>query len=105
MYARPKHPFLSPPAETTYGDALNELIQDTLRGEALKSLPFFNKHKVVDLLNRLPHMSAQLKMAYDPVLMVILSSCLMQERFNMGSNLETVTNSENEDTAYMHLNT
>src|SRR6201988_163434 len=46
VYRRQKHPFLSPPATLNPHDRLNALVQDTLRGPTLASLPFFDRRKV-----------------------------------------------------------
>ena len=55
VYRRQKHPFLSPPVALTPDERLHELVQDTLRGPALASLPFFDQQKVVALLDRPGH--------------------------------------------------
>ena len=45
VYRRQKHPFLSPPATLNPNDRLNSLVQDTLRGPTLASIPFFDQRK------------------------------------------------------------
>jgi hypothetical protein len=45
VYRRQKHPFLSPPATLNPTGKLNAMVQDTLRGTALTSLPFFRSEK------------------------------------------------------------
>jgi asparagine synthase (glutamine-hydrolysing) len=85
VYRRQKHPFLSPPATTAPTERLHEMLQDTLRGPVLASLPFYDEKKVVDLLDRLPAMSQADRVAWDPVLMSPLSACVIQERFELGS--------------------
>lgn len=88
IYNRQKHPFLSPPAEYGRRDPLNELVQDTLRGDSLRALPFFDEIKVTALLDRLPKMTPEERMTHDPVLMVILSSCMIQDCFNVGEGYQ-----------------
>src|SRR5262249_38718166 len=56
IYRRQKHPFLAPPAALNPDKKLGALVQDTLRGSTLASLPFFDQRKVVDLLDRLTTM-------------------------------------------------
>jgi hypothetical protein len=59
--------------------------EDTLRGPVLESLPFYDQKKVVALLDRLPGMSNSDRVGWDPTLMSILSACIVQERFALGS--------------------
>ena len=54
VYGRHKHPFTSPPAALAPEQRLHALLQDTLRGPALKAMPFFDQRKVVALLDSLP---------------------------------------------------
>jgi hypothetical protein len=56
-----------------------------LRGPTLASLPFFNRKAVVALLDRLPAMDQGSRVAYDQVLMVILSACVLQERYRLAA--------------------
>jgi asparagine synthase (glutamine-hydrolysing) len=86
VYRRQKHPFLSPPATIEPDDTFNAYVQDTLRGRVLGSLPFFNQKEVVSLLDRLPGMDVGARTAYDQVLMVMVSMCVLQERFGMSSS-------------------
>jgi asparagine synthase (glutamine-hydrolysing) len=80
VYARQKHPFTTPPAALNSHGRLYQLIQDTLRGPTLDSLPFFDRSRVVALLDQLPTMDDGLRTAYDMPLMVLLSTCVIQER-------------------------
>ena len=54
VYRRQKHPFLSPPATLNPHDRLHEMVQDALRGSALRRMPFFDQAKVVRMLDGLP---------------------------------------------------
>ena len=38
-------------------ERFHQMLQDTLRGDALASMPFYNQKKVVALLDELPAMS------------------------------------------------
>ena len=80
VYARQKHPFLTPPAARSPDGRLFQLIQDTLRGPTLESLPFFDRSRVVALLDQLPKMDDGLRTAFDLPLMVLLSACVIHER-------------------------
>jgi asparagine synthase (glutamine-hydrolysing) len=81
VYARQKHPFLAPPAALTPGERLYELVQETLRGPALDSLPFYDRGKVVALLDGLPALGDAARTALDPVLMILLSACCLHQRY------------------------
>ena len=83
VYGRHKHPFLTPPSALSPDERLNELLQDTLRGAALESLPFYDREKVVNLLDGLPAMSEEARTVFDPVLMILLSACCLHERFKL----------------------
>jgi asparagine synthase (glutamine-hydrolysing) len=85
VYRRQKHPFLSPPATLDPHDRLNALVQDTLRGPTLASLPFFDRKKVVGLLDRLGSMDEGSRVAVDQLLMFLTSACVMQERFRLAA--------------------
>jgi asparagine synthase (glutamine-hydrolysing) len=83
VYRRQKHPFLSPPATLNPEEGLNTLLQDTLRGATLAALGFFDPGKVTALLDRLPDMDAGERTVVDPVLMLILSACVLHDRFRL----------------------
>ncbi len=83
VYRRQKHPFLSPPVTTLPGERFHEMMQDTLRGPVLASLPFYDKKRVVALLEALPAMSDGDRVVWDQVLMTVLSACVLQECFNL----------------------
>jgi asparagine synthase (glutamine-hydrolysing) len=84
VYRRQKHPFLSPPATLNADQRLNTLVQDSLRGPALAALPFFDRGAVVALLDQLPTMDEGSRVANDQVLMLLLSACVLQERYGLG---------------------
>jgi asparagine synthase (glutamine-hydrolysing) len=85
VYGRHKHPFTSPPVALTPNERLHELLQDTLRGPVLASLPFYDQRKVTALLDRLPHMDDAARTAIDPALMVLLSACILHDRFKVAA--------------------
>jgi asparagine synthase (glutamine-hydrolysing) len=60
-------------------------MQDTIRGPGLASLPYYDRKKVIALLDGLPAMSEDARVGWDPVLMSILSACILQERFKLGA--------------------
>jgi asparagine synthase (glutamine-hydrolysing) len=58
-------------------------MQDTLRGSSLQSLTFFKRDKVIGLLDSLPKMDDGQRTVVDGMLMVVLSACILQERFHL----------------------
>ena len=83
VYRRQKHPFLSPPVTTLPSERFHQMLQDTLRGPALAALPFYDQKRIAALLDRLPAMTNANRVAWDPVLMSVLSACVLQERFGL----------------------
>jgi asparagine synthase (glutamine-hydrolysing) len=81
VYRRQKHPFLAPPAALTPGERLYELVQETLRGPVMASLPFYDRAKVVAMLDDLPALGDDARTALDPVLMILLSACCLHQRY------------------------
>jgi asparagine synthase (glutamine-hydrolysing) len=80
-YARQKHPFFAPPAALAPGARLYELVQETLRGPVMASLPFYDQARVVALLDGLPALGDDARAALDPVLMILLSACCLHQRY------------------------
>jgi len=85
VYRRQKHPFLSPPATLDQTGRLSQIMQDTLRGPVMASLPFFDQRKVIALLDTLPSLDDGARTTTDQILMQMLSACVLQERFGMSS--------------------
>ncbi|HWG20687.1 MAG TPA: asparagine synthase (glutamine-hydrolyzing) [Terracidiphilus sp.] len=83
VYKRQKHPFLSPPATLSPDDTFQTFVQDMLRGETLRDMPFFDQKAVVALLDRLPQMDVGARTANDQILMYLVSLCVLQERFGL----------------------
>ncbi len=85
VYRRQKHPFLSPPATLNPEQRLSSLVQDTLRGPVLASIPYFDRRKVIGLLDRLETMDEGARVANDQVLMLLVSACVLHERFRLAA--------------------
>lgn len=58
-------------------------MQDRLRGKALASLPFFDQKRVIELLDRMPGMDEGTRPANNQVLMLLVSTCVLQKRFGL----------------------
>ncbi len=85
IYERQKHPFIAPPVTRFSNSALNEYIQDTLRSDDFAAMPFWDQPKVLHWLDIVPDMDAKEQAASEPVLMMILSSFLIHQRFNLSA--------------------
>jgi len=85
VYKRQKHPFLSPPATLNPEERLSTFVQDTLRGPVLSSIPYFDQKKVVRLLDDLQAMDEGARVANDQVLMLLVSACVLHERFRLAA--------------------
>jgi asparagine synthase (glutamine-hydrolysing) len=83
VYRRQKHPFLAPPVTLAPTERFHEMLQDTLRGPLLSALPFYDKKKVIRLLDRIPAMTQADRIAWDPILMSVLSACVIHKRFQL----------------------
>lgn len=81
---RQKHPFTVAPALGDTANPMYELLQDELRGETFRSLPFFDHAGIIALLDALPKMPAGRRLALDPVLMILLCTCFLQRRYRPG---------------------
>jgi asparagine synthase (glutamine-hydrolysing) len=81
VYRRQKHPFAAPPAALAPSERLYELMQETLRGPVMASLPFYDRAKVIALLDGLSALNIDARADLDPVLMILLSACCLQERY------------------------
>jgi asparagine synthase (glutamine-hydrolysing) len=83
VYHRPKHPFLSPPLLLNPQGRFSVLLQDMLRGSVLASIPFFDQKKVVSVLDGLQSADESARVANDQVLMMVLSACVLHDRFRL----------------------
>jgi asparagine synthase (glutamine-hydrolysing) len=81
VYARHKHPFTAPPL-TRFAP---EFLRDHLSPAALADSPFFDPAAVTRYLDHLAGAAGREQTAADPVLMLVLTSALMQERFGLVS--------------------
>jgi asparagine synthase (glutamine-hydrolysing) len=83
VYRRQKHPFLAPPSTLKPQAALQQLIQDTLRSSSMSDVPFYNQAAIVRLLDKIPTLDASQRGIIDSVLLRMLSTCILQERFGL----------------------
>jgi asparagine synthase (glutamine-hydrolysing) len=85
VYERQKHPFLSPPATLDPEGQLGVLVQDTLRSPVMASIPFFDQKRIVNLLDSLHEMDEGAQVAHDPILMLLVSACVLHDRFRLAA--------------------
>ena len=85
VYRRQKHPFLTPPSTLNPDKRLNALVQDTLRGNAIASLPYFDRGEIVDLLDGVDAMDDGERTSIDQVLMLLVSVCALHDRFHLAT--------------------
>ncbi|MBH8578307.1 asparagine synthase (glutamine-hydrolyzing) [Nostocaceae cyanobacterium CENA369] len=83
VYNRQKHPFVAPPSTFNPNEALQQLIQDTLRSSVMSRVPFYNQAAVIQLLDQLPTMNQSQRTTTDFLLLRMLSACVLQERFGL----------------------
>jgi asparagine synthase (glutamine-hydrolysing) len=83
VYRRQKHPFLAPPVSRFSTARVDEFVADVLRGGEFAAVPFFDRARVLALVERLPALDATERSATDPVLMMALTACFLQRRFNL----------------------
>ena len=83
VYRGTKQPFYAPPTTLQPGGRLHEFVQETLRSEAMASLPFFDQEAAIDLLSRAPKLEPEARTMLDQLLMVMVSLYLLQEQFAM----------------------
>ena len=55
----------------------------TLSGEVFDSIPFFDQKKVIYLLDNLHGMDEGSRVANVQILMIMMSSCVLQEGFDL----------------------
>ena len=82
VYDRVKRPFMAPSAVGTDGP-LHDFLQDTLRGDALKAVPFVDAAAVGDLLDGLPRLGERDRGSVDSLLLMLASVAVLQERWGL----------------------
>ena len=85
VYRRQKHPFLSPPESSGRPSRMSELIRDTLTGNAVDSVPFLDGKAVRELVDGLERRPPAERAVLDTDVMLLLSTVLLHERFNVAS--------------------
>jgi asparagine synthase (glutamine-hydrolysing) len=84
VYERQKHPFMTPPARSA-NDPLSVYCQDVLRSAAADEQPFFAPKRLHALMDRVATMPAEERAGFDSVILTLVSTCVMQERFGLAA--------------------
>ncbi|MDX6384642.1 MAG: hypothetical protein QOK48_2215 [Blastocatellia bacterium] len=71
VYRGTKQPFFAPPM--LIGNPMYELLQDLLRSQSFKSVPFFDQQSVIRFLDQLPSMDEPARKSMDPMLFMMAS--------------------------------
>jgi asparagine synthase (glutamine-hydrolysing) len=82
-YERRKHPFLAPPYSSNLQGPMATCMQDLLRSEAMRAVPLFEHQRVIALLDKLPTLPPHMHLPVDGTLMMLASSCLLQQHFGL----------------------
>jgi len=81
VYRGVKQPFFAPPM--LMGNPMYELLQDLLRSENFKSVPFFDQPSVIRFLDELPAMDDRTRKSMDPVLFMMASVGVLHQHHRM----------------------
>ncbi len=87
VYNREKHPFMAPPVSLYADAALGTFIQDSIRSKSFGAVPFFDRRKIIALLDGLPMQDAKTRTATEPVLMTVLTTHLLQQKFRLAGGV------------------
>jgi len=85
VYKRQKHPFLAPPSVLDPKAKFYQLVQDTLRGQLIKDVPFFDYKKVCLFLDDIVNLSSEQWPAAEAILMELMSLTSLQYHFKLST--------------------
>ena len=83
VYRGSKQPFFAPPSTLRLGNPMYEMMQDLLRSRILSDVPFFDRTSVTALLDRIPAMEDRERRSMDPLLFMMASVCVLQDRYRL----------------------
>jgi asparagine synthase (glutamine-hydrolysing) len=81
VYQGAKQPFFAPPM--LMGNPMYELLQDLLRSQSFKSVPFFDRTSVIRFLDALPAMDEGTRKSMDPILFMMASIGVLHEHHRL----------------------
>ena len=85
VYNRHKHPFVAPPPRSG-NDALSAFCQDVLRSPLLNDQPFFEPARVRSMMDYIATLDHAERAPYGAMVMTIVSTCLLQQRFGLSAS-------------------
>lgn len=85
VYKRQKHPFLAPPSVLDPKAKFYQLVQDTLRGQLSKDVPFFDYKKVCLFLDKIVKLPPDKWPAAEAILMELMSLTSLQYHFKLSA--------------------
>ena len=83
VYSGLKQPFLAPPTTRRNDDAMYIMLQDILRSESFRSVPFFDHAAVIRMLDGVATMDDAARASMDPVLYMMASIGVLHERYEL----------------------
>ena len=83
VHDRTKRPFWAPPSAGLGANPLHDCVQDALRGQAMRSVPFFDHASVLRFLDALPALPDADRPAADSLLLMLASAAVLQERYRL----------------------
>jgi len=85
VYKRQKHPFLAPPSVLDPKTRFYQLVQDTLRSQFCKDVPFFDHKKVCLFLDGVKSLPQEKWPTTEAVLMELMSLASLQYHFKLSA--------------------
>jgi asparagine synthase (glutamine-hydrolysing) len=84
IYARQKHPFMSPPARND-DDPLAQFCNDVLHSSAARAQPFFDPRRLRNFTNQLRDAPAADRAAAEAIVLRVVSTILLHQKFRIAS--------------------
>ena len=81
VYHKTKQPFFAPPM--LIGNPMYELLQDLLRSDNFKSVPFFDRASVIRFLDDLPTLDDDTRRSMDPILFMMSSIAVLHHHHRL----------------------
>lgn len=78
---RPKHPFAAPPAQLSPKQKMTTLLRDLLGSASAAAMPFYDRRKILKLLDGLPQWMDRQDKNLDAVLVSVASTYVLHDRF------------------------
>ncbi len=85
IYRREKHPFMAPPVSAFSDTLLDEMIGDVFHSKIMDCVPFIDKAVVRKKWQDIRHMPRRDQVAWEPVVMTLLTACFLADAFSMGN--------------------